>query len=225
MTRTTTPAQSSTRPTSGTSKKLTAALVAVLALLVAAVVAAGWFGYQWAHALVVDRSTAQMRDDALYGAQQAAINLNTADANNLQESLENMRSSITGETMMKSLDDTIAGITEQVKSTKATQEAELSNAALIELDKENETAKALVALEVRYTWPEKYEVDIVTMRMTVEKVDGVWKASAVEPVGPRVPIEKGPTPGAAPAPPPAPGEAPAEPAPAEPAPAPDNGGQ
>ncbi|NLE80848.1 MAG: hypothetical protein GX610_14945 [Rhodococcus sp.] len=211
---------------------MTAAFVAVLALVVAAVVAAGWFGYHWAHALVVDRSTAQMRDDALFGAEQAAINLNTADSSNLEESLENMRSSITGEAMTKSLDDTIAGITEETKNAKATQQAELAHGTLLELDKDNETAKALVALDVRYEWPDRYEVNIVTMRLTVENVDGVWKASAVQPVGPRVPIERGPMPGAAPAP--APGEAPAEPAPAEPAPeqqpaepapVPDNGGQ
>ncbi|MFD4365988.1 hypothetical protein [Rhodococcus sp. NPDC058521] len=237
MTRTTT-TPTAAEPSSGPTTKLTAAFVAVVALLVVAVVAAGWFGYQWAHALVVDRSTAQTRDDALFGAEQAAINLNTADANNLEESLENMRSSITGDTMTKSLEDTIAGITDQMKSTKATQSAELSNGALLELDKDNDTAKALVALKVRYEWPTQYEVNVVTMRMTVENVDGVWKASAVEPVGDRVPIEQGPTPGAegqpadpnaAPAPEgaPAPEEQPAAPAPEEqPAePAPDNGGQ
>ncbi|WP_407804885.1 hypothetical protein, partial [Staphylococcus aureus] len=70
-------------PTTGRPKGLTASLIAVGVLLLAAVVVLGVFGVPYVRALTTDRTTAEMRDDALIGAQQVAINLNNADSANL----------------------------------------------------------------------------------------------------------------------------------------------
>ena len=114
--------------------------------------------------------------------------------------------------------------------TGAASKAELIQGTLTELNTDDGTAKALVVVAVTTTWPDRFDKAKVTMRMDVQDVDGVWKASSVEPVGGRIPLESGPVPGAAPAPAPADqapaDQVPAEQAPAEQVPAPeDDGGQ
>ncbi|TQC47921.1 hypothetical protein EEB14_18245, partial [Rhodococcus sp. WS4] len=171
------------------------------ALVVIAVVAAGWFGFGWARALFVDKPIADARDSALTGAQQAAINLNSVDSADLDGSFENMKSSITGDKMNQDLQATMDGFTDQMRQSGAASKAELIQGTLTELNTDDGTAKALVVVAVTTTWPDRFDKAKVTMRMDVQDVDGVWKASSVEPVGGRIPLESGPVPanGAAPA--------------------------
>ncbi|NLU84202.1 hypothetical protein [Rhodococcus sp. HNM0569] len=199
-------------------------LAGAVVLLVVAVVAAGWFGFTWVRAVVGDGDVASARDSALDGAQQAAINLNTVDAANIDASFENMRSSITGDQMNKDLDTTVQQLTDAVRQSGATSKGEVLSGALTELNTDDKTGKALVVLAVTTTWPQQYERTKVTMTLGMRDVDGVWKAESVQPVGSRIQLDAGPTPGAEQAPaegaPPAdapPAEAPAEEAPAEPA--------
>ncbi|MEV0948106.1 hypothetical protein [Rhodococcus sp. NPDC049939] len=161
------------------------------ALVVIAVVAAGWFGYGWARALFVDKPIADARDSALTGAQQAAINLNTVDSADILGSFDNMKSSITGEKMNQDLQATIDGLTDQMRQSGASSRAELIQGTLTELNTDDRTAKALVVVAVTTTWPDRFTRAKVTMRLGVEDVDGVWKASSVEPVGGRIPLEEG----------------------------------
>ncbi|WP_072690625.1 hypothetical protein [Rhodococcus marinonascens] len=172
------------------------------ALVVIAVVAAGWFGSGWARALFADKPIAVARDSALTGAQQAGINLNTVDSANIEGSFENMKSSITGDQMNQDLQSTIDGLTDQMQQTGASSKAELIQGTLTELNTDDGTAKALVVVAVTTTWPDRFDKVKVTMRLGVEDVDGVWKASSVEPVGGRIPLENGriPAVGADPAP-------------------------
>ncbi|MFE5706462.1 hypothetical protein CJ179_20000 [Rhodococcus sp. ACS1] len=196
------------------------------ALVVIAVVAAGWFGFGWARALFVDKPIADARDSALTGAQQAAINLNSVDSADLDGSFENMKSSITGDKMNQDLQATVDGFTDQMRQSGAASKAELIQGTLTELNTDDGTAKALVVVAVTTTWPDRFDKAKVTMRMDVQDVDGVWKASSVEPVGGRIPLESGPVPAAGAAPAPAPTEpAPAEQAPAEQVPEGDSSGQ
>ncbi|MGV9865223.1 hypothetical protein [Rhodococcus koreensis] len=196
------------------------------ALVVIAVVAAGWFGFGWARALFVDKPIADARDSALTGAQQAAINLNSVDSADLEGSFENMKSSITGDKMNQDLQATVDGFTDQMRQSGAASKAELIQGTLTELSTDESTAKALVVVAVTTTWPDRFDKAKVTMRMDVQDVDGVWKASSVEPVGGRIPLESGPVPAAGAAPVPAPTEpAPAEQAPAEQVPEGDSSGQ
>lgn len=225
MTRITTPPESG-QPAPGKDRTLKASFVAVTALVVIAVVAAGWFGFGWARALFVDKPIADARDSALTGAQQAAINLNSVDSADLEGSFENMKSSITGDKMNQDLQATVDGFTDQMRQSGAASKAELIQGTLTELNTDDGTAKALVVVAVTTTWPDRFDKAKVTMRMDVQDVDGVWKASSVEPVGGRIPLESGPVPAAGAAPAPAPTEpAPAEQAPAEQVPEGDSSGQ
>lgn len=217
MTRTTTPPESGNQ-TPGKDRILETALVAVIALAVVAVIAAGWFGVAWVQAAVNDKQTADTRDAALSGALQAAINLNTLDPADLEGSFDTMRSSLTGDQMIQAMTDTQDEMGAQFKEVGAKGSAEILHGALTEFNEDDGTGTAMVVLETTTTWPDYFERFKVTMRLRLQEVDGVWKASGVDPVGYRIPMETGPLPGA-PAPAPAPAE-PGAPAPAEPAPAP-----
>jgi Mce-associated membrane protein len=193
----------------------TVVLSIVSALAVVALVAVVWFGFGWAKALIVDRSVADTRDAALAGAFQATINLNSVDAQNVDASLDNMRSSITGDALRNDLAATEQQIRDQVSATGTSMSAEVLFGSLTELNTDDDVAKALVVLAVRTTTPENYVVNKVSVNASMAKDGDVWKAVTIEPLG-SVAMEEGPTAGAQPAPE---GSVPAEPVPAEPAPA------
>ncbi|QNG21448.1 hypothetical protein G4H71_16060 [Rhodococcus triatomae] len=199
---------------------------------VIAAVAAAWFGFLWVSAIFGDRSTADTRDDAMNGARQAAINLNSFDVAQIDQSFENMRSSITGDQMNTDLDETVEMYEAQIAQAAEDQisaersEAEPLHSTLTEFNEDDGTATALVVVAVRTTWPDHFERTRVTMRLGLQEVDGVWKASTVEPVGVPTQLEVGEVPGAAPAPEggqPAP--APGDPAELAPVPLPGDSGE
>ncbi|TQF68887.1 hypothetical protein FK531_12935 [Rhodococcus spelaei] len=197
-------------------------MAAVSVLAVVALGFAVWLGYGWGHAFFSDKPAAAARDDALTGARQAAINLNTVDSANLDKTFADMESSITGDDMLKSLSDTKGQMTEQVKQTGAKSEAQVVDAALTEFSRDEGTATSLVVLTTTTTWPNKPANKVkVTMRIGLTDVDGTWKASKVENVGAPLAMDAG---SAAPAPTTEPAPAPA-PAPEAPAPAANSGGQ
>ncbi|AQA21571.1 putative mce associated protein Mas4A [Rhodococcus sp. MTM3W5.2] len=198
-------------------KLLKPALAAVSVLAIGALVAAVWFGFGWGHALFSDKPAAAARDDALTGARQAAINLNTVDSGNLDQTFANMESSITGDEMLNALAETKDQMAEQVKQTGAKSEAHVLDAALTAMSRDEGTANSLVVLTTTTTWPNKPTSKVkITMRIGLTDVDGVWKASKVENVGQPLAMDPG-TPAPAPAPAPVPEGAPA--------PAPESGGQ
>ncbi|MFI6399804.1 hypothetical protein ACIBED_16985 [Rhodococcus coprophilus] len=191
------------------------AATAITGLLAAVTLgAAVWFGFGWGKALFVDRPVADARDAALSGAFQAAINLNSVDAENVDASIENMRSSITGEALENDLAATEQQIRDQVAQTGTSMAGEVLFGTLTELNTDDEVAKALVVLAVRTTTPENFVTNKVSVNVSLREVDGVWRAETIEPLG-SVQMEAGPAPGAVP-----PEAAPAAPAPAE-APAPE----
>ena len=174
-----------------------------------ALAAVVWFGFGWAKALIVDRSVADTRDAALAGAFQATINLNSVDAQNVDASLDNMRSSITGDALRNDLAATEQQIRDQVAATGTSMSAEVLFGSLTELNTDDDEAKALVVLAVRTNTPEYFTVNKVSVNASMAKDGDVWKAVTIEPLG-SVGMEEGPVPGAQ--------SAPAEPAPAEPVP-------
>lgn len=177
------------------------ALVAVSLLAMGALGCAVWFGYGWAHALIVEKPAATARDDALSGARQAAINLNSVDSGNLDQTFANMESSITGDEMVNSLNETRDQMTEQVKQTGAKSEAQIVDAALTAFSRDEGTATSLVVLTTTTTWPNQPPRKVkVTMRIGVTEVDGVWKASKVTNVGAPLAMDAGASPPTQPAP-------------------------
>lgn len=192
-------------------KWLRPAFGAVAVLSVVALAAAVYFGIGWGKALFVDKAAASTREDALSGARQAAVNLSSFDSANLDKSFADIESSITGDTLKKDLDDTKGQITDQLKQSKAKTEATVLDAALTEFDKGQGSGQALVVLSSSTTWPDKpARKDKTTVRITLEDVDGSWKASKMESIGVPVSQDAGaqPAPGGAPAPAPAPAPVP-----------------
>jgi Mce-associated membrane protein len=202
-------------------------------LLLAAVVALGVFGVPYVRALTTDRTTAEMRDDALVGAQQVAINLNNADSANLDQSIENMRSSVTGDEMTTYLQTVQDSITDELRNSGSKADTEVVQSALTELNTDDRTATALVVVRVTTTQGNQFVKNQLGMRLGMVEVDGVWKAQSADPIGSRLDLGSGTLPaadGSTPAPDatPAPGsgtEAPASGAPAPTTEGGDSGGQ
>ncbi len=92
-----------------------------------------------------------MRDDALIGAQQVAINLNNADSANLDQSIENMRSSVTGDEMTTYLQTVQDSITDELRNSGSKADTEVVQSALTELNTDDRTATALVVVRVTTT--------------------------------------------------------------------------
>ncbi|WP_213934624.1 hypothetical protein [Rhodococcus sp. B50] len=169
-------------------------------LAVVALAAAVWFGYGWGRALLVDRSAAETRDAALSGAMQAAVNLNSVDAADVDLSIENMRSSITGDALRNDLDATEEDIRARVAETGTSMSAEVLFGTLTELNTDDDLGKALVVLAVRTETPEYFATNKVPVLVSLRKDGDVWKAETIEPLA-STEMESGPAPGApAPAP-------------------------
>ncbi|MFX1759232.1 mce associated protein mas4a [Rhodococcus gordoniae] len=182
-----------------------AALAAVSVLAAVALGAAVWFGYGWGHALLVDRAAAETRDAALSGAMQAAVNLNSVDADAVDVSLENMRSSITGDALRNDLAATEEDIRARVAETGTSMSAEVLFGTLTELNTDDDLGKALVVLAVRTETPEYFVTNKVPVLVSLRKDGDVWKAETIEPLA-SAEMESGPAPGATPsAPAPVPG--------------------
>ena len=175
--------------TPGQNKTAKFLLAVVTVIAVAALAAAVFFGYGWGTALFSQKPTEDTRDSALTGAQQAAVNLNTVDAANIDQSFDNMKSSITGDLMLNDLEQTRSGITDQVRQSGAKSEAEVLHAAVTELSTDENTAEALVVIKTTTTWPDRVERSKLTMRLAMEEVDGVWKTNKVDPIGSRISLD------------------------------------
>ncbi|WP_328517626.1 hypothetical protein, partial [Rhodococcus indonesiensis] len=155
-------------------------MVSVLAVI--ALAAAAWFGFGWGRTLLVDRPAAEARDAALSGAMQAAINLNSVDAADVDTSIENMRSSITGEALNNDLAATEQQIREQVAQTGTGMSADVLFGSLTALDTDADTAQALVVLAVKTTWPDNFVENKVTVNVAMRKDGDVWKAETIQPL-------------------------------------------
>ncbi|MDV6263627.1 hypothetical protein [Rhodococcoides yunnanense] len=175
--------------TPGQNKTAKILLAVVTIVAVAALAAAVFFGYGWGTALFSQKPTEDTRDSALTGAQQAAVNLNTVDAANIDQSFDNMKSSITGDLMLNDLEQTRSGITDQVRQSGAKSEAEVLHAAVTELSTDENTATALVVIKTTTTWPDRVERSKLTMRLAMEEIDGVWKTNKVDPIGSRISLD------------------------------------
>ncbi|WP_235870737.1 mammalian cell entry protein [Rhodococcus xishaensis] len=166
------------RSTTKNTKALVAATTAVIVLLAGAAGAAMAFVPGWFGAAFVEKPKADARESALSDARQAAINLNSFDASNLDQSFENIESSITGD-LVDDLNATRDQLTEQTTQTGARSKAEVLGAALTTLNTDDGTADALVVLATTTTWPDESSRKVrVTMRLTMDEGDdGVWRAS------------------------------------------------
>ncbi|RVW01521.1 mammalian cell entry protein [Rhodococcus spongiicola] len=166
------------RSTTKNTKALVAATAAVMVILVGAASAAIAFAPGWFGAAFVEKPKADARESALSDARQAAINLNSYDSANLDQSFDNIESSITGD-LTDYVTATRDQYTQQIEQTGARTMAEVLGATLTSLDTDDGTADALVVLATTTTWPDQFsETWRKTMRLTMDEGDdGVWKVS------------------------------------------------
>jgi Mce-associated membrane protein len=217
-----------TTTTQGDDKSARLAIVGLIVSVVALVVALVFaivLGTGWAHART-ESATATTRDDALAGSRQAAINLNSVDSNNLDQTFADIQSSITGDELVNGLNDTKDQFREQFQSSNVVTTATVEHAALVSFDQDENTASSLIVLKTDTKRPDAAEqLFLSTLRLDMTVDGGVWKATKIQPIGQRIPLS-GPTDTQAPTDTPAPTDtaAPTDtPAPATPAPA--TGGQ
>ncbi|WP_280265635.1 hypothetical protein [Nocardia wallacei] len=208
------PADEAAPPTAKRSAAATVRTVvtAVAAVwLVVAVVATAWFGIGWARAAwFTDGPRADARDTALDAARQAAINLSSMNPDNVDGSIDLMKSSMTGD-MLTQLDQNRDRIKQAAENSKTKIEAKVVGASLSSLNSERDKATAIVVLQLTQTAP---NVPVQSFRATwtldMAEAGDTWKTEQANSLGQMVPLN---APDLAGAPgQPAPGADPARPA-------------
>ncbi|WP_019932659.1 hypothetical protein [Nocardia sp. BMG111209] len=189
-------------------------LTAVSAIwLLAALIAAVWFGFGWVRAAYfTDAPRAQARDTALDSARQAAINLSSMNPNDVDGSIDLMKSSMTG-AMLDQLTQNRDRIKQAAEQSKTKIDAKVLGASLSSLNSERNKATALVALQLTQTAPNvPAESFRTTWSLDMSKVGDGWKAEQANSLGQLVPLDS-PNPAQPPAGIPVPPASPGAPAP------------
>lgn len=201
---------------------LVVALTALAALLaIVALIAACWFGFGWGKSLITEKPRADAREAALDGARQAAVNLNSMNPDNVQGAVDLMKSSSTG-AMLDQIDSNQDKLVQVATQSKARLESNVLGSSVTELNTDDDTAKVLVVLTQKTTFPDNKTptTQRVSWTLDMKKVDDTWKAEQATSIGaPTIEDGGAPQAGQEPAP------APAQPDGEAPAPAQDEGGQ
>lgn len=157
-------------------------LTAVLAVL--ATLSAGWFGVSWyraAHDESLQLATA--RDVVLRESQQAAVNLNTLDYQNVEAGLDRWINSSTGQ-LAKEFRDNRKSYAEAIRSARTKTEARVLDAAVAELNADAGTARVLLIVDVTATTQQgEPAVNRQRLQLEMTRTEDGWKASAIQPVG------------------------------------------
>ncbi|MQY30284.1 hypothetical protein [Nocardia aurantia] len=166
-------------------------LTTVLAVwLLAALVAAGWFGVGWVRAAYfTDAPRAEARDSALDSARQAAINLSSMNPNDIDGSIDLMKSSMTG-SMLDQLTQNRDRIKQAAEQSKTKIDAKVLGASLSTLNSERDKATALVVLQLTQSAPSvPAESFRTTWSLDMAKVGDGWKAEQANSLGQLVPLD------------------------------------
>lgn len=200
----------------GTSLTLRTVLTCVAAVwLVAAVVAAAWFGVGWVRAgFFTDGPRTEARDSALDAARQAALNLSSMNPDDVDGSIKLMQSSMTGQ-MLDEFNQNHDRIKQTAQQAKTRLDAKILGASLTSLDSERDKAAAIVVVQQTQTAP---NVPVQSFRATwtldLTKVGDLWKTDQANSLGQLVPLDNAGSAASSQANPPA------QPGPSTPAPAP-----
>ena len=153
-------------------------VLAVLAILACA--AAVWFGLSWYRA-AHDESLelAATRDVVLREAQQAAVNLNTLNFERVDQTLDRLERSSTGE-LLEEYRRNRQAYARAITDTRAKTEARVLDAAVARLDTRTGRAVVLVANEVTMTGPQAQPTaQRQRLQLEMTRTGQGWKASAV----------------------------------------------
>ena len=159
---------------------LRSAILVLAVLAVLACAAAGWFGLSWYRA-AHDESLelAATRDVVLREAQQAAVNLNTLDFERVDQTLDQLERSTTGQ-LAEEYRRNRQAYARAIAETRAKTEARVLEAAVGRLDTRAGRAVVLVANEVTMT-AQQTQPTVQRQRLQIEmtRTGQGWKASAV----------------------------------------------
>ncbi|WP_181780563.1 hypothetical protein [Pseudonocardia pini] len=169
-----TPPPSPAPPRRGRALQVAAAVALVAALV---------FGVLWLTTLTSSaRSSAEVRDDVLVAARQAAISLNTLDHQDVDGGLDRWEQASTG-AVLEEFRDNRAQYAEFVGQARRTTTATVSDAAVGELNEQAGIARVLVGVDVQVT-PEGRPPLTTRQRLQLEMThtDEGWKVSRLAPV-------------------------------------------
>ncbi|MGH3567470.1 MAG: hypothetical protein ACRDRH_15830 [Pseudonocardia sp.] len=155
----------------------------IAALAALAALAAIAFGVRWGLAATDDSvELARARDTVLLDARQAAINLNTLDAGNVEAGLDLWEQSSTG-TALEEFRTNREQYATFVAESRRTTQASVTDAAVAELDVRAGIARVLVGVDVQVR-PEGAEPVLTRQRLQVEmtRTEQGWKVSRLSPV-------------------------------------------
>lgn len=169
--------------------------LASIALLVAAAVAAVFFGSTWiVGGLMQDRPRAEARDSALSDAQQAAVNLMTFNPDDVDGSIQNMLSSTTGDLRKEQTKD-LDSLKAQVSEAKTTMKSEVEGATITALNSERDHASAFVVLRITRAWPGGQPATFRQLwSLDLAKEGDTWKAEKAQNLGEPVSLDSGAAP-------------------------------
>jgi Mce-associated membrane protein len=176
-------ASAETEATPPRSKLPTIALTAAVALLVAALAVAGWFGVAWFNAANDDGlAYSGVRDEVDRVARAAIVTMNTLDYRKLDEGLGNWSDATTGP-----LHDEISklsdGEKQQLKDLKAITSGTVTSSAVKELDDRGGKAVVLAAVaKTVATADGEPKTEYQRVQATLLRTEDGWKLESLTPV-------------------------------------------
>ncbi|MFI1919064.1 hypothetical protein [Nocardia sp. NPDC020380] len=177
-------------------------------LLVVALIFAGWLGGTWIFGgLMKDKPRADAREHVLTDARQAAINLMSFNPDDIDGSLANIRSSMTGD-LLKQQEQGQDQLKQTAADSKTRIVASVEGITVTSLNSERDHASAFAVLKITRTWPGGQPASFRQLwTLDMVKQGSTWKAEKAQNLGEPVPLGSGapqqnaaPQPGDAPQP-------------------------
>ncbi|MVU83980.1 hypothetical protein GPX89_42980 [Nocardia sp. ET3-3] len=163
------------------------ARVGAIALLIVSVIAAGVIGYLW-FGDHKDESRAQARDSVLTDARQAAVNLMSINPDDIDGSLANIRSSMTGD-LLKQQEDGQDELKKQAQDSKTRIQASVEGITLTSLNSELDHASTFAVLKITRSWPGGQPASFRQLwTLDMVKTGDTWKAEKAQNLGEPVPL-------------------------------------
>ncbi len=194
---------------------LPVAAVLALVALVAAIVFAGLYGYRWYDDSFNKEPVQTARDDALGGAEQVMLNFLNIDLKDRKAYEARLQTSVLGDARTQLLgSDGLGRLLQADPNSAAVLTAKLARSSVVELNTDDNTAKALVFVVVTASRPDEASTSqTMGFQVQVTKDGSAWKANDIQPldsvaIDPTAPAAGGstgtPAPSAAPSSPAAP---------------------
>ncbi|GAB2542006.1 hypothetical protein [Nocardia heshunensis] len=181
------PAPVHSEPASRPSDMQRFALVGAVVLLAASVVAAAVVGFLW-FGDHKDDNRASARDAVLTDARQAAMNLMSINPDDIDGSLANIRSSMTGD-LLKQQEDGQDQLKQTAQDSKTRITADVEGLTLTSLNSELDHASAFAVLKITRSWPGGQPATFRQLwTLDMVKQGSTWKAEKAQNLGEPVPL-------------------------------------